>query len=175
MIKTLFLSMTLVAVALAGCGDKDKDDADKGGEAAKAGEGAGGSLDQGQAFALERGQENLKEVKDALAAGEDTDIKCAAALGYAEQLEGIEDEGAKALLTEARAICRLDAPLATAEREIAEAEQAREAEPDKQPLSECFNANISMAFKTLEEHHADDGKFAALKERFAAVCPDQAE
>ena len=179
MLKTLFFSITLAAVALTGCGDKDKDKAEgAGGEAAKAGEGAkagGGALDEGQSFALERGQENLKEVQAALAAGEDTDTDCAATLGYAEQLEGVDDEGAKSLLVEARKVCYLDAPLATAEREIAKAEEARKAEPDKNPLSECYNAKISMSLETLAEHHPEDAKYLALKERFTAVCPDQAE
>lgn len=167
--------MTLAAVALAGCGDKDGDKAE-GDQAAKAGEGTGdGKLDQGQAFALERAQANLAEIKEAIGKGETTDTTCAATLAYAKQLEGVEDDAAKALITEATTICTLEAPLATAEREIAATEEARKAEPDKNPLSECYNAKIKMALETVGEHHPEDPKLVALQERFATVCPDQAK
>lgn len=161
MIENVRLLAVVVAVlSLIGCKGDDKDN-----------QGGLSGLDEGQAYALKAGKADLEEVKAKLKKGEDTHISCAATLGFAEQLAGVDNADAKALLKEARQVCEYDAPLAAAAAEVDKVEKVRAAKPDENPLSECYNATYSMAIEGLNKKHPGDKKVAALEQRFAKACP----
>jgi hypothetical protein len=68
-------------------------------------------------------------------------------------------------------LCTHDLQIAMIKRAVEAAEVARKAKPDEQMLSECFNADYTVALEDLEKAGKMDDAAKALVARFTAACP----
>lgn len=156
-----------IALALALCAcDRSESDA--------APEGAGKATERGKVerFAFDRAKEDLDETKAALAKGEiPSGTDCVAAQSYAKKLveTASTDAEVAALLADIDKTCMHELPKATANAALAKAVQARAAQPEKNPLSECYSAPFKTALDALKE--AKDAEASALEQKFLEVCP----
>jgi hypothetical protein len=134
--------------------------------------GKGDKLDEADKFFLKSIQDELAEVKAAVAKGEYPAIKCAAASAYGDELKKKTNAEAEAAVKELTQACGFDAPLAALEKATKAAENARKAKPTDNPLSECYNAEQSMALDELKKAgHDNDDKVKAVVTRWNAACP----
>jgi len=174
MMKTLLLGAGLVLAA--GCGEKQE--APAGASAPTAtpttkptatlAEAPADSPGATESTGVRIAREELVKIKAALAAGTAAGMECAGAQGA---LKRDTSDAGKPLKAELEQVCGYDVPLLAVTTATKQAEDARAANPTKQPLSECYSAEYELALKVLEPRHAADAKVMAVKDRWAKVCP----
>ena len=77
-------------------------------------------------------------------------------------------------LTELRAFCDWDAPLARATAAVVRAEKAKAEQPEAPTLTECQSDDWPAMKAQLDaKAYASDARWPDLKARWAKVCPDQ--
>jgi len=129
----------------------------------------GSGMSAEEEFAQKQAADGLAEIKADLANGEDPKYNCAASQSYASKLT--TDEG-KAIAAELEQVCGFDTPLLSATQAVEKAEKARKANPDKNPLSECYSAYYKSGMETLNEKgHGDKPDVQKLSKRWDKVCP----
>lgn len=133
-------------------------------EAKEAARKADKALDSSQVDAL---KDKAKAVKANLEAGRDSLSDCASGLA----LEVGDAADAKEAYEALKTLCRRDVPLAKANRIVADAEKARAERPAENPLQECFHDDWDPTTVKLDKELGGDAAWAALKARWAKVCP----
>lgn len=172
------LTILFALVLVVGCGEKKAEEGKKAEEKKeqkaeekkeeKAEEGSGLAADE--EFALDGIKEDLVQVKAFLKEGkpDETTYKCAAAKGYAETLQGVDNPKVKAALAEVNRICGFDAPFATAMAAAATIEAALEKDPETKFPSEC--APLSTSLDDIAEAHKGKDEVKALVKLQKKVC-----
>ncbi len=132
----------------------------------------GGAVPPEAKFAFERATGELAKIEAALAKGEvPRGTACAATNGYVKSLRALPSPSTEitGLVDNVDRVCEHEVPKATARAAIAKAKAARAANPDKNPLSECYSADFTRSLETLTK--VADGDAEALQKEFDGVCP----
>jgi hypothetical protein len=107
---------------------------------------------------------HLTHAKAEVAAGRDP----------AEDCSWVERQtGTAASLTELRAFCDWDAPLARATAAVVRAEKAKAEQPEAPTLTECQSDDWPAMKAKLDAKTSTDPRWPDLEARWAKVCPDQ--
>jgi hypothetical protein len=134
-------------------------------------------LDAGAQFGYEALVKGIAEAKTKLGDGSIDAMACASVATSLEMKELIEASknpnfgNVRKAMEEGAKVCLSDAPIAILERETKAAEAARLAKPTETVLTECFNAEYTMALESAAKNSGIAAKVAAIKTRFDAVCP----
>jgi hypothetical protein len=92
----------------------------------------------------------------------------------AEDCSWVERQtGTAASLTELRAFCDWDAPLARATAAVVRAEKAKAEQPEAPTLTECQSDDWPAMKAKLDAKTSTDPRWPALEARWAKVCPGE--
>lgn len=129
----------------------------------------GGGIPSAEQFPHEQAVEGLAEIREALGNNEDPGFKCVASQSHASRLT--TEEGLK-IAAELEQVCGFDTPLWTLGKAVEKAEKARKAQPEKNPLSECYSAPYKVSTRTLNDKgHGAKPEVTKLQQRWDKVCP----
>jgi hypothetical protein len=127
-------------------------------------------LDQNDAFLLDSGERDIKEAKEALAAGEDPKYKCASAMTAARKLEALDNGVTTAFVQDAYRACGWEIPLAWGRLNVEKMEKIREQRPAERFLTECVD--VKMAIDDVRPEHAEDPALRDLKASYDKLCEE---
>ena len=119
---------------------------------------------------LKSAEADLREVKGALARGDDPGARCIKGKDYRDTLKAQTSPQAEAVMAELTKICDYEAPIKVMEREVSEAEKARRDKPETTKPSECLSLDFKRAEENLSENHPNDQKFKELEARWDSAC-----
>lgn len=148
---------------------------DKGGGGEGSGEQAGGSEsaepqfdDAGDRMAYERCVEEIPNIQAGLESGDVSSIGCAGVMSYAQRISDHSDERVTSVAHQVIELCGLEVPLAEAQAELTEAEQARAADPAAIIAGQCSMANSKLG--RVDESFAQDQRVADMRSHIQALC-----
>jgi hypothetical protein len=107
--------------------------------------------------------ERLDEIKSMITKDENTSVKCAGAMTYAQNLADDRNTQATALRNDIERTCGYEAPLAGIKKNLERLEHA-----DGGHARECAQARIY--FDDFTPQHRDAPEVKALRERYARYC-----
>lgn len=134
--------------------------------------GSGGGLAADEQFIYDSLKTDTQKIKDEIAKKENPYLTCAGAMSYAESLATVEGNAeVTATREEVNKLCTYEGPIMVLDDATAKAEAARQAQGADAVVSECFNADQSLAVDELNKSAKDDAKFKELLDRWNKACP----